>query len=98
MSSNATEDANTDASATPPTADGATDDRADEVCTDDGGTSVAACTATTEDIAMGTEAPTASATTVVESDAAGLFLFGARFFFELCTALDVSTPHDCSVY
>jgi hypothetical protein len=26
-------------------------------------------------------------------------LLGARFFFELCTALDVSTtPHDCSVY
>ena len=91
MSFNATEDANTDASATPPTADGATDDdRADEdagLCTDDGGTSVAACAATT-----------ASATNVVESVVAGLFLLGARFFFELCTALDVSTPHDCSVY
>ena len=91
MSFNATKDANTDASATPPTADGATDDRADEdagLCTDDGGTSVAACAATT-----------ASATTnVVESVVAGLFLLGARFFFELCTALDVSTAHDCSVY
>ena len=50
-----------------------------------------------EVVATGTDAPTAGTTIEVESVAV-LFLLGARFFFGICTAEEVSTALDGSVY
>jgi len=87
-----------DADTSFPTADSATDDCAEEdagLSTDD--SAIAVECAAMEVVATGTDAPTAGTTIEAESVAV-LFLLGARFFFGICTAEEVSTALDCSVY
>ena len=88
-----------DADTSFPTADGATDDCAEEdagLSTDD--SAIAVECAAMEVVATGTDAPTAGTTIEEAESVAVLFLLGARFFFGICTAEEVSTVLDCSVY